>query len=94
MTGLINDDNGSSEFLLLGAMIRIRIEDYSNPDNPYYEEAKRWLFENAGKTDESGKPLNKLDYWLSFTDASPDAIRRHLKKPKTMVKSLNPNHKE
>ena len=81
MSGLF-DNNDGWEYKLLGAMIRVRIEDYNNPDSPYYEKAKRWLFDHAGQTDESGKPLNKLDYWLSFTDISPDAIRRYLRKPK------------
>ena len=80
MSGLF-DNYSSWEYRLLGAIIRINVEDYNDPSRGYYDQAKRFLFDHAGEIDDQGRPRNKLEFWLSFTDVSPDAIRRHLKKP-------------
>lgn len=80
-THSIFDDNIHWEIRLLGAIIRMNINDYNDPKSPWYKHAKKWLFGNAGKVDSEGRPKNKLEFWLSYTDIDPDAIRRHLKKP-------------
>ncbi len=77
----IFDNNTHWEIQLLGAIIRVNINDYNNPESPWYEHAKKWLFGNAGKVDSEGRLKNKLEFWLSYTDVHPDAIRRLLKKP-------------
>ena len=77
----IFDDNIHWEIRLLGAIIRINIYDYNDPKSPGYKHAKKWLFDNSGEVDSKGRPKNKLEFWLSYTDIDPDAIRRHLKKP-------------
>lgn len=78
---VFGNDKTSWEYRLLGAIIRLNIECYNNPLSSHHDRAKQWLFGNAGKYDDKGRPMNKLEFWLSYTDIDPDVIRRHLKKP-------------